>query len=953
MAGKADQNSKSTLSAKFNRAAHEAKALARQQAAVTLIGQRALTVADLSELFEETTAIVARTLRVKYCKVLELEPNGQSLLLQAGTGWKEGYVGRARVGTESDSQAGYTLLSKHPVVTPNLHKERRFKAPPLLVEHRVVSGMSVMIPGRERPFGILGAHTTRERKFNKDEINFVQAVANILAAAIERKRSEEILRQQAQVLEQIHDSVISTDLNGEVTSWNQGATRLFGYTRDEALGRHISFVYRKEQLQFLEEEIVAPLKEKGVHQVEVEMLNKKGNKFYAHLSLSLLRDASGKPVGMIGYSMDITAQVRSRRRLRESEKRYRDLTESITDLFFEMDRDFRFTYWNQTAEKLTRISAKDAIGRSLYELFPDVRGTVVEKEYLETLRTQQHRSFESRFELHGEEHVFDINVSPSRRGLSVVAKDVTERIRAAEELQRQANLLEQSHDAIIVWEFPGRIIYWNRGAEQLYGFSRQEAIGRRTHELLRTEHPMSTKEFEAIIERNGIWTGELRQMTLDDRKIQVESRQVLMREAEGRRLVLETNRDITERAQAQQAARAQTKVLVGAMKSLTMGLELGGFLDEILLAINREFKAHSSALWLYNPDTQTAALEQTAHHGQILKGDDQLSLPKALKTPPFEQGSGSDHTEREPFFYSDASKHVEQGPDVNAWMEAKGVKSILCAPLLFGEERIGYLTIHDGRRDSYTVQEKQLAQALAHQVTLALVLARLTERGQQAAILEERNRMAREIHDTLAQNLAGIALQLEVAEDDLSANPEGLGPRLARAKALAREAHAEARRSVWALRSGSLEGGDLSSALRQLCNRTVEQTGTKVEFKLHGSLRPLAPDAENHLLRIGQEAVTNALKHAEAKRICIRLRYEPERVTLEVKDDGKGFSVEESRNREGVGLSSMWERSKLIGATLRIKSSKGSGTQVIARVPTPAVSRNEVFNAPTERSLSG
>ncbi|MCU1268605.1 MAG: sensor histidine kinase [Acidobacteria bacterium] len=134
-----------------------------------------------------------------------------------------------------------------------------------------------------------------------------------------------------------------------------------------------------------------------------------------------------------------------------------------------------------------------------------------------------------------------------------LASIALERAQAAQALQQQASLLEQAHDAILVWEFPRTIVYWNRGAEQLYGFSRKEAIGRSSHELLHTEHPQTMTGVEQALERDGEWTGELTHTTRDGRKIIVESRHVLMSETDGRRLVLETNRDITERKLAELA----------------------------------------------------------------------------------------------------------------------------------------------------------------------------------------------------------------------------------------------------------------------------------------------------------------------------------------------------------------------------------------------------------------
>jgi PAS domain S-box-containing protein len=151
-------------------------------------------------------------------------------------------------------------------------------------------------------------------------------------------------------------------------------------------------------------------------------------------------------------------------------------------------------------------------------------------------------------------------------------------------LRQQANLLQQAHDAIFVWEFPRTIVYWNRGAEQLYGFSREEAMGRLGHELLRTEHPMPTADFEATLERDGEWTGELTHTTRDGRKIIVESRHVLMREADGRRLVLETNRDVIERKRAEQALEELAGRLIHAQEEerSRIGRELHDHISQTL-----------------------------------------------------------------------------------------------------------------------------------------------------------------------------------------------------------------------------------------------------------------------------------------------------------------------------------------------------------------------------------
>jgi PAS domain S-box-containing protein len=152
-----------------------------------------------------------------------------------------------------------------------------------------------------------------------------------------------------------------------------------------------------------------------------------------------------------------------------------------------------------------------------------------------------------------------------------LASIAIERAQATQALQQQANLLEQAHDAIFIWEFPSTIVYWNRGAEELYGFSRKEAIGRSSHELLHTKHPQTMTRVEEALERDGEWTGELTHTTRDGRKIIVESRHVMMREADGRRLVLETNRDITDRKRAAEALREAQADLAHVNRVTTMG----------------------------------------------------------------------------------------------------------------------------------------------------------------------------------------------------------------------------------------------------------------------------------------------------------------------------------------------------------------------------------------------
>jgi PAS domain S-box-containing protein len=199
----------------------------RQQEVVTDLGRRALGDGDLDTLFAQAARRVAATLDTDYCKVLDLDPEAERLLLRQGVGWDEGIVGSATVSAAADdSQAAYTLRTDDPVVVEDLASEERFSGPDLLTDHDVHSGVSTVIGPSEDPWGILGTHDTEARSFSTHDVNFVQSVANILASAIEHHDHErELVRQREllaalnnlnRVVREITDAVIDQSTRAEI-----------------------------------------------------------------------------------------------------------------------------------------------------------------------------------------------------------------------------------------------------------------------------------------------------------------------------------------------------------------------------------------------------------------------------------------------------------------------------------------------------------------------------------------------------------------------------------------------------------------------------------------------------------------------------------------------------------------------------------------------------------------
>lgn len=174
----------------------------KQYEALYTLGRMALKCESLQEFLDESVKMVAKTLGLEFCKILELKPDGNFLVI-AGTGWKPGCVGKAFVKGGKWSQAGYTIFSKVPIIVKNFAEESRFEAPEILREHNIASGMSVIIGDVEKPFGILGAHSSKKRKFTADETHFLNSVAFVIAEVIERRYAEEELRQYKEKLKEI------------------------------------------------------------------------------------------------------------------------------------------------------------------------------------------------------------------------------------------------------------------------------------------------------------------------------------------------------------------------------------------------------------------------------------------------------------------------------------------------------------------------------------------------------------------------------------------------------------------------------------------------------------------------------------------------------------------------------------------------------------------------------
>jgi signal transduction histidine kinase len=383
---------------------------------------------------------------------------------------------------------------------------------------------------------------------------------------------------------------------------------------------------------------------------------------------------------------------------------------------------------------------------------------------------------------------------------------------------------------------------------------------------------------------------------------------------------------------SEQVARGQAETLAQSLDVLATAPEPEKFLGQMLGAIGRLLNAHSSMVWLFDQLTDALILRFMARGDKAVTPD----LEHPFMKDPF---SWKQSAMIQELLFTGAPvicEEVETDPRLHAewrdYFKQNGTKRFMAVPMLIGGKVRGFIGIRHADRAPYRPEQIELTQALAHQVMLAIQLNEFAEQGQRAAVLEERNRMARDIHDTLAQGFTGVIVQLEAAEDAISCGDrDHADAHLHRAGELARRSLSEARRSVHALRPQALQEHNFWDALKGIIKNTTVGTALHTKFQANGRV-PLLPEPwQENLLRIGQEALTNTLKYAHARNFETRLNYKTKELRLELRDDGEGFQIKD--RHDGMGLTGMRERVEQMGGALSIKSLKGKGTNITVVVP--------------------
>ncbi len=450
-------------------------------------------------------------------------------------------------------------------------------------------------------------------------------------------------------------------------------------------------------------------------------------------------------------------------------------------------------------------------------------------------------------------------------------------------------------------------------------------------------------------------------MEITERKVFEESTLRMNAELE-RRIVARTadlERAIEDRRGSEHLARGQLEVMRRTLAAMSQESKPEKFLEHVLSTIGHQLDSDSVGVYELNPATGRVHLVADCCQGQLhlapaarIQASEPLSIASSFHpvwTEFFHTGSRvvlgqiEPSTVRvrfadgDPETWVDWSSHqVESQASlmIQRRLYESGYVATLAVPMLVSGTVTGLISIRFKHRRGLRAEEIELTRALAHQAMLAIQLIHLSKQSRESAVMAERNRLARDIHDTLAQGFTGVIMQLEAVKGALAhGDKTAVAAHVERASDLARASLGEARRSVRALRPRSLEGSSLCVALEALFDRMTRGTGLHAEFHLLGNVPKLPADWEEGLLRIAQESLTNMIRHAKGKNFRAALVVSDEEIQFRLSDDGIGFQVH--AEHEGFGLLGMKERADQMGAEFSIRSTPGEGTEIQITLPRP------------------
>jgi PAS domain S-box-containing protein len=771
-------------------------------------------------------------------------------------------------------------------------------------------------------------------------MDVLKAAASTLGAAVRRRRADKALRESEEryslVVEGSNDGIFDWDIRSGELYWNDRLYAMLGLARSEVSPTIELFaeLLHPEDRQRTLDAIGAHLDSGVEYSQEFRLRRSAGDYVYCVGRGIAQRDESGAPVRMAGMLTDITERKSAEDRLRTSEAELRALFESITDLIFVFDFEGRYVKVAPTNPSLLFRPAPELLGKTLHEVLPRERADEFLAYIRRALETQRSVNYEYDLKIRDRQMWFEATISPMLQDSVVaVVRDVTER-KKGEEALKQSELLyrtvieEVTENICLVDVETRRIVGSNHAFRETLGYTEDELHHMTLYDIVAHDRESIDQNIEQTLREGRSSVGQRKYRRKDGSLLDVEaSGSIILRD--GRKTLSLVAHDITERARIQELLEERVATLSHIAANLAFELPTEDTLNVLARSAVNASTAVACGVVLIDekdeslhvfgsygmPEGYTAGL-QAAYRA----GAPSPSL-RAFRT-------------REPVLVGDLRRFLLENrrySPIHHFVREVPWDIVYSLPLVSRGQALGaiffcYLPDEEPGED-----EKVFLRAVADQAAVALENARLFSEARGKAALEERQRLARELHDSVSQALYGIALGARTARQLVEQNPKLLADPLDYILSLADAGLAEMRALIFELRPESLETEGLAAALE----KQAAALRARHEIEVTTSLcdEPQAPlETKEAVYRIAQEAMHNTVKHARANKVELEMACDGGSLSLEVTDDGVGFDPG-GEFPGHLGLRSMRERALRLGGTFRVESSAGGGTTIRTRIP--------------------
>src|SRR5256712_638046 len=694
--------------------------------------------------------------------------------------------------------------------------------------------------------------------------------------------------------------LIADNEDGRVIEVNPAACTMFGYTYEEMIGLQGADLFDPDSHPQVEK-ITSKLSLGGFVHAQLVARRKDGTTFHTDRQATTF-NYKGKP-HLLGVTHDITERVQAEEQLREKEEQYRSIFEASTDgLFIQEPEDGRIVEVNPAACRMHGYTHEEFLGL-LPTAFIHPDSFTLVAESLQTIQSggQYHaRGIAKRKDgtpFHAEAHVTTFTYLGKPHTLSLL-RDITERVQAEEQLREKEaqyrGIFEATSDAMVITNLHGFVIEANPAACTMYGYTYEELLGLHRTILTHREYHYLVPESIQTIKAGGHYQARTVDQRKDGTPFPVDGRGTPFT-FKGQPTILAVIRDISEQVQAEQLLEQRVEDRTRELSSLleishtvasTLQLKplLGLILDQLKTVVD-----------------YTGSAILTVEGEDLVFLDNRGPIPEAqlmqLRFPLKNLGLiWETITSRESIIMQDIRNNT---PLEQAFRVAIGdlrkttfhhIRACMIIPLTLKEQAIGMLVLLSSEKQAFMPHHATLALAIANQAAIAIENARLYEQAQELAALEERQRLARELHDSVSQALYGIALGAHTARTLLDRDPGLVAEPLEYVLSLAEAGLAEMRALIFELRPESLETEGLASALTKQGAALHARHDITVQTDLSAETA-LPLKVKQELYRIAQEALHNTVKHAHASEVDLRLCQTSEPGILEGGDNGRGFDA--------------------------------------------------------------